>query len=138
MTEENDSKPTRAVEATLEDFLDALDLLNEEELLELAAAWESADAAAREDAWTRAMACAAVNGLTAETDKVRAVVMNWAVRGTNVPWPYGAMEDMHRQIRRQAGRPLVDAAVAILLGAHLDGAARSVLLGPWAGVGSEP
>ena len=137
MTEENDARTAPAVEATLGDFLDALDLLNEEELLELAATWESADATARQDAWTRAMACAAVIGLTAETDEARAVVMNWAVRGTNVPWPYGAMEDMHGQIRGQAGRPLVDAAVAIVLGAHLDGAARSARLGPLVGVGSE-
>lgn len=132
---EADKKPIDPSAAgTLEDFLDSLDFLNEAQLLNLAASWEARDTRAHGDAWTQAVACAAVSGLTAAMEEAREAAMTWAIRGTNAPWPYGLpMEDTWLQIRRQAAPALADAAVVMVLGGRLDEATRAGLLGPWLG-----
>ena len=117
---------------TIEDFFDGLETLNEAQLLRIASAWDARDQQAHEDAWTQAVARAAVGGLTVEMEDARTAAAAWATRGSNAPWPYGlAMEDTWLQMRRQVGPALADAAVAIFLGDALDEAARRTLLGPW-------
>ena len=134
---DNGTDPADTDAETLEDFLDSLGFLNESELLGLAASWEARDTRAHEDAWTQAVACAAVSGLTIQMEEARDAALSWATRGTNVPWPYGRMEDMWLDIRRRAGPALADAAVAMVLGGHLDEAARAVLLAPWLGAAGQ-
>jgi hypothetical protein len=136
MTRDSDqgSDPARIEAETLDDFFDSLDFLDETQLLELAASWKARDTRAHEDAWTQAVACAAVGGLTTAMEEARGAALSWATRGTNVPWPYGRMEDMWLDLRRGAGPALADAAVAMVLGHRLDEAARAVLLGPWLNV----
>jgi hypothetical protein len=113
-------------------FIDSLDFLNQEQLLGMTAAWRSADTQAREDAWTKVRATAAIAGLSNDVEHVRDRAMHWAARGTNTPSPYTlTTDDQWGQVRRAAAPALADAAIAIALGNRLDEATRDVLLGPW-------
>jgi hypothetical protein len=115
----------------VEAFLECLDELSEGQLLELAAVWSKQDSQAHDDAWTRAVAVAARDGLTDRFEQARDAATHWATRGTNVPWPYGFNESARADIRRQAGPALADAAVALLLGERLDEETGEILIGPW-------
>lgn len=128
MAKRQDLSETEAVDR----FIDSLDFLNQEQLLGMTAAWRSADKQAREDAWTKVRATAAMAGLSKDVDHVRDRAMHWADRGTNVPTPYTLnRDDAWLQVRQGAAPAIVDAALAIALGNRLDEATRDVLLGPW-------
>jgi hypothetical protein len=116
----------------LDGFLASLDALRETDLLTLAAGWSGADRRAHEDAWTRVVAAAAANGMTDRVRAARQAALDWAIKGTNFPWPdAGYMEDMKLHIRRGAAPALADAAVAIALGDRLDSESADTLLAPW-------
>jgi hypothetical protein len=115
----------------VEEFLDSLVQLTELQLLALNAAWQSQDKETHDNAWTAAIAVAATAGLRKEMERARNEALDWAFRGTNVPWPYGFNESAHLDVRRGAGPALADAAVAVLLEGRLDEDSRAVLLGPW-------
>jgi hypothetical protein len=116
----------------LDDFIASLDELNDVQLLDIHAAWRGQDMSAHEDAWTAVIAAAAVAGLTAEVEQARSAALDWACRGTNLPWPQaGWAEDTRSQIRRQAAPALADAAVAMILADRLDEASGETLIGPW-------
>jgi hypothetical protein len=119
------------VDEAVEEFLESLDLLTETQLLEIHAVWQGRDPQAREDAWTAAIAAAATSGLGSRLEQARDAALSWAMRGTNVPWPYGFNESAHLDVRRRAGPALADASVAILLEGRLNEASRSVLIAPW-------
>jgi hypothetical protein len=126
----NRLRPVGSYEA-VEEFLDSLPNLGEVQLLEIHAAWQARDRQAHENAWTAAIAAAATAGLTADLERARDEALQWAIRGTNVPWPYGFNESARLDERRGAGPALADAAVAILLEGRLDEKSRAVLLAPW-------
>jgi hypothetical protein len=118
--------------AELDRFLASLDALDETDLLTLAAGWNGAEKSAHEDAWTRVVAVAAATGMTERVRAARQAALDWAIKGTNFPWPdAGYMEDMKLHIRRGAAPALADAAVAIALGDKLDRESADTLLGPW-------
>jgi hypothetical protein len=115
----------------LDAFFTRLDHLNGEQLLSLRAAWLSTSRAAHEDAWTTVRAVAARGGLGKEIDRVRAKAISWSTRGTDTI-PYQLNNDFTwRQIKAEAGEAIVDAALAIALGARLDSATYGLLIGPW-------
>jgi hypothetical protein len=123
-------RPIGTYEA-VEEFLDSLEQLTELQLLALNAAWQSQDREAHDNAWTAAIAAAATAGLSREMERARDEALDWAFRGTNVPWPYGFNESAHLDVRRGAGPALADAAVAILLKGRLGEESQAVLMAPW-------
>ncbi len=112
-------------------FFERLDHLNKEQLLSLHAAWQAAGRTAHEDAWTSVRAVGARDGLTREIERVRNKALRWASRGSD-SIPYQLVDDSEwLQIKIDAGGAIVDAALAIALGDHLDEASHSALIGPW-------
>lgn len=113
------------------DFFERLDHLNQEQLLAMRSAWHAIGRQAHEEAWAAVRAVGVDEGLTKEIDRVRKRALRWASRGSNTI-PYRISDDVTWQkIKIEAGEPIVDAALAIALGARLDGATRETLLGPW-------
>ena len=113
------------------DFFERLDHLNQEQLLAMRAAWHAIGRQTHEEAWAVVRAVGVDEGLTKEIDRVRKRALRWASRGSNTI-PYRISDDVTWQkIKIEAGEPIVDAALAIALGARLDGATRETLLGPW-------
>ncbi len=116
---------------SVEEFLESLDELLDVQLLEIHATWRRTDPRARERAWTAAAAAAARSGLTERLGQVREAATQWATRSPTGPWLY-SFNDMGRaDMRRQAAPALADAAVALLLGDHLDEKSGDVLIAPW-------
>jgi hypothetical protein len=135
-TRRGENRDSGEVEA-LDRFFDSLSALDEVRLLAIYAAWQARDIHAHEHAWNAVIAAAATAGLTGDMERARDAALNWAIRGTNAPWPYGRTEDMHLELRRHAGPALADAAVAVLLGRRLADEDSQTLLGPWV-AGQEP
>jgi hypothetical protein len=125
-----------AGQGAIEDFFRSLDSLNEGQILGLAAAWEDREKSPYQDAVAQALVCAEESGLTAQLEKARAAVVQWATCIASDRWAPGtALPDarLSLQVRRQAMVALADAAVAIVLGDRLDDASREILLNPWLG-----
>lgn len=117
--------------AEMEVFFERLDRLNQAQLLAMRAAWHGTNRDAHSDAWTTVRAVAARYGLTKEIDRVRARALGWVTRGTDTI-PYQLNDDFTwQQVKHEAGEAIVDAALAISLGARLDVPTHDVLIGPW-------
>ena len=121
------------------DFFEKLDRLNREQLMSMAAIWQSTNRQAHEDAWSAVRAAAARQGLSKEIDRVRKKALAWSTRGSDA-FPYTLNVDlMWQQVKMEAGEAIVDAALAVALGSrmavalgsHLDDATRDLLLAPW-------
>jgi hypothetical protein len=112
-------------------FFEALDHLNQEQLLGMRAAWRSISREMHEDAWAAVRAVGDREGLSKEIDRVRKKAIAWASRGSN-SIPYRITDDITwQQIKNDAGEAIVDAALAVALGSRLDAHAHDVLMGPW-------
>jgi hypothetical protein len=112
-------------------FFDALDHLDEAELLRMRAAWRSVPHEAHERAWAAVRAAGARDGIAGAIDRVRGRALAWASRGTNTR-PTQVSDDITwLDIKHEASEAIVDAALAIALGERLDPEARATLLVGW-------
>ncbi len=126
---------------TLDDFFSVMTTLPRDQLMALAAAHSEPDPA-RERAWASARGIIARDGLAADVDRLRSVVINWATRPASSPmqWAEILMADglLDQDVRRAAAPALLDAAVALFLGESLEAPDRDAMLGPWRGLSAEP
>jgi hypothetical protein len=119
----------------LEEFLRILPHLEAADLMAMSAAYEHADAEAREAARRAASAISKDRRLRDELGRLQGSIIQWA--GSDISRS-GAFtmadvrpDQMLGDLRVQAVPPLLDAATALLLGEALDAQARQALLGPW-------
>ena len=113
------------------DFFEKLDRLNREQLMSMAAIWQSTNRQTHEDAWAAVRAAAARQGLSKEIDRVRKKALAWSTRGSDSN-PYALSVDLvWQQVKMEASEAIVDAALAVALGSRLDDATRDLLLEPW-------
>jgi hypothetical protein len=113
----------------MDTFFERLEGMNQAEVQALTVVWHSVSKQQLEDAWLEIRAIGAREALSKEIDRVRDRALDEATRGTNnVP---GAVMDLPRQTRIEAGPAIVDAAVAIALGTRLDPVTRELLMAPW-------
>jgi hypothetical protein len=117
--------------AEMDAFFARLDHLNQEQLLSLSAAWRSMSSSEHEDAWTAVRAVGARDGLTKEVERVRKKALAWSTRGSDA-FPYSINTEIAwSQSKMEAGEAIVDAALAVALGGHLDPQIHDVLIEPW-------
>jgi hypothetical protein len=115
----------------LDAFFDALDHLDEAELLRMRAAWRSVGRPVHEAAWAGVRAVGDRDGLAGEIDRIRGRALAWASRGTNTR-PTPISDDMTwLDIKHEATEAIVDVALGIALGDRLDEATRSTLMLAW-------
>jgi hypothetical protein len=117
----------------LEALFGRLPSLDQGELFELAGAHDAEDPV-RAQAWTSVQEVVSADHLERDLDEVRSEVGAWATRlGTIAGQQIGS--GMSNQLlgdaRRAAAPAVLDAAVALLLGARLPESERAALLGPW-------
>lgn len=116
----------------MEAFFARLDHLNQEQLLSMRAAWQSTSHGVHEDAWTAVRALGASEGLSKEIDRVRKRALAWATRSTGmVPYNRPSGTEIWQQVKMEAGEAIVDAALAIALGARLDAQSHDLMIEPW-------
>lgn len=119
--------------AELDALFDRLPGLDRGELFALAGAHGSRDSA-REDAWAAVRRAVSADHLERDLDRLRSEVGAWATHlGSITGQEAGSgLSDLFMADARRAAAPAVlDAAVALLLGARLEDHERAVLLGPW-------
>ena len=121
-------------EPQVELFFEAIDRLEDAELLRLRAVWRQAGKEAHEKAWAEVRAVGERDDLTDAIGKVRDRAVAWAQRGSNRPAPYLADDRYWLEMKIEASEAIVDAALAVALGDRLDAGTRSALLGPWLSV----
>ena len=118
----------------IDEFLETLPGLRRDQLMVLVAAHSRSDPA-RETAWEAARAAISAEGLEADVDELRSMIIRWASRPANAStqWAEIPMADglPEQDIRRAAGPALLDAAIAIYLGDALGIADHVALLLPW-------
>lgn len=118
----------------LDEFLATFPGLRIDQLMVLAAAHHRPDPA-RVAAWEAARTAIAREGLDAEIDELRSMIIAWASRPASTPTQWAEIpmgNGLAEQDGRRAAAPaLIDAAVALHLGAALDISDRDALLGPW-------
>src|ERR1035437_10230408 len=93
---------TGAELGTIEDFFDALNDLNEAQLLGLAASWEAGEEWPHQDALARAAATAAESGLTDRMQAAREAAVKWALRAPVDRWAvtysdHGTLASTHQR-----------------------------------------
>jgi hypothetical protein len=124
-------KPNPLDSDELNAFFDALDHLDEVELLRMSAAWRSVTRSTHEEAWATVRAVGARYGLSKEIDWVRKRAMAWASRGNNsIPYMINNNETW-AEIKLDAEEAVVDVALGIALGDRLDEQTRATLLAAW-------
>jgi hypothetical protein len=112
-------------------FFDRLEHLNRIQMLAIRAAWHAVTPREHEAAWAAVRAAGNREGLSKEIDRVRNKALNWSRRGSDLLSYQMNDETTGLQIKMDAGEAIVDAALAVALGARLDDATRETLLGPW-------
>jgi hypothetical protein len=119
----------------LDRFFERLDRVDTDVPLVMGAAWHSADPQEREDAWKQVRALGRRAALGRRIDEARERALQWAQRPgqtySDLTLYGGGLDPIWNDARRQAAPAIIDAAVAIVLGDHLDEKSRDVLLGPW-------
>jgi hypothetical protein len=124
----NEAEARRNIEAGVEQVFDAAGHLDGVELTMMAAIWESEDSIARDAVWAKAKAhirrTKRSDLLEAADDQIAQWIRSRSVIGSRYglrlpPAPSG-----------QIGRPLIDAAVAIIAADALDKSERDVLMRP--------
>jgi hypothetical protein len=124
-------KPNPLDSDELNAFFDALDHLDDVELLRMSAAWRSVTKSTHEEAWAAVRAVGARYGLSKEIDWVRKRAMAWASRGNNsIPYMIDNNETW-AAVKLQAEEAVVDVALGIALGDRLDEQTRATLLAAW-------
>jgi hypothetical protein len=124
-------KPNPLDSDELNAFFDAMDHLDEVELLRMSAAWRSVTKSTHEEAWAAVRAVGARYGLSKEIDWVRKRAMAWASRGNN-SIPYMINDNVTwAAVKLQAEEAVVDVALGIALGDRLDEQTRATLLAAW-------
>jgi hypothetical protein len=124
-------KPNLLDNDELNAFFNALDHLDNVELLRMSAAWRSVTRVTHEEAWAAVRAVGDRYGLSKEIDWVRKRAMAWASRGNNsIPYMINNNETW-AQIKLDAEEAVVDVALGIALGDRLDEQTRATLLVAW-------
>jgi hypothetical protein len=124
-------KPNLLDSDELNAFFNALDHLDDVELLRMSAAWRSVTRLTHEEAWAAVRAVGARYGLSKEIDWVRKRAMSWASRGNNsIPYMINNNETW-AQIKLDAEEAVVDVALGMALGDRLDEQTRATLLAAW-------
>jgi hypothetical protein len=121
----------------LEEFLRILPHLDVAELLEMGATYRATDEAAREAARAEASARAKQRGLDDEVRRVQGSIIQWAnsdiTRSQTLTFEnVRASSSMLGDVRQENVPPLLDAAMALVLGEALDATSRDLLLAPLA------
>lgn len=114
-------------------LFDRLPGLDRGELFALAGAHRSNDSA-RQDAWKAVLEVVAANRAERELDRLRSEVGAWATHLGSITGQEagsGMVDVLMADARRAAAPAILDAAVALLLGARLTERDRTVLLLPW-------
>jgi hypothetical protein len=116
-----------------QDFFEALDHLNDGQLMAMAAAFQGTPRDEHERAWSAVRSVGERDGLAKEIERVRAKALGWASKGSNIVLMVGSgIDDIGwAQMKHEAAEPIVDAALAVALGDRLDEAARGTLLAGW-------
>jgi hypothetical protein len=114
-------------------FFEALDHLDQVDLLRMRAAWQAVGKLAHEEAWAEVRAVGVRDGLAKEIDRVRKRAMAWAARGSDmIPYALGDTATW-AQMKLEAEEAIVDVALGIALGDRLDAETRATLLAAWEG-----
>ena len=130
-----DDPAARRPDVDLAEFLRILPHLEAADLLEISAAYQNADAQARENARGVASAVARKRRLMDQLGELQGSIILWASSDMPQSAVFTFLEvrpnQMLGDVRVQAVPPLLDAATALLLGDSLETGARDALLEPW-------
>lgn len=130
-----DDPAARRPDVDLAEFLRILPHLEAADLLEISAAYQNADAQARENARGVASAVARKRRLMDQLGELQGSIIQWASSDMPQSAVFTFLEvrpnQMLGDVRVQAVPPLLDAATALLLGDSLETGARDALLEPW-------
>ena len=130
-----EDEPEPRQEVDLAEFLRILPHLEAADLMEISAAYQQADAEARDRARGVASAVARKRRLMDQLGELQGSIIQWASSDMPQSAVFTFLEvrpnQMLGDVRVQAVPPLLDAATALHQGDALEAAARDVLLEPW-------